>query len=568
MYSRARARPRSAIRKAARRGARRTARIRAATASFPAALPDDAPQPGGDEQPRRHQVREGHHHPDLEGHLGVEHEQVLDPQGDGQVADGPGPHPAPVGVGDGGGHGEGDARDQIPDVGEDVVACRERHEEPESELHHDLAPGDPGQAPAGRRDEGRQGEEERKEQDGLGTDAQLEAGQARGAEEGLEERPPAHHRADHAGDRVLARELGQELLRHAAARPLALDGERAHPQREVPDVEKTAQEEQGEGPGRELWDPQAEPAAHREEQGRDEGRGVGQGELLGPRRQAQGGSGEEGFRPRRLLEPPEGEADPGEEEGGDCDVDVLGGGEAHHGGRQEHQVGGDRPVPAGAEPAGHGAHREPEQQPLGEIGEVHIELAVGGGHPPPEPDRPVARVVAVEVRRVGAEDRAQVAVLEPAGREQQVVHQAVPGERRADEAAEGLAAHGVHGDQGEDRVLAEARPRRPAEGAGRPRRPLAAAPPLRPGEGQGQGRRERQGQVDPEPAHRPEGEADPDGDGDGRDQGGDRQGQGLALRARAEQVERGEEAAQEQQAQTDQGGEGAQQVDEGHGGDC
>ena len=92
-----------------------------------------------------------------------------------------------------------------------------------------------------------------------------------------------------------------------------------------------------------------------------------------------------------------------------------------------------------------------------------------------------------------------------------MVHQAVPRQRRPEEAAQKLGAHGVQAEEGERRVRAEA-------GAGPLKQQLqgaaATAPPPANGEPEGAGERqgERQRQLDPQLPHRPEREADPHAD--------------------------------------------------------
>jgi hypothetical protein len=119
-----------------------------------------------------------------------------------------------------------------------------------------------------------------------------------------------------------------------------------------------------------------------------------------------------------------------------------------------------------------------------------------------------------------------------------VVHEAVPRERRPEEAAEGLGAQGVEGEEGERRVFGDPPTGPPEEEGGGPG-DLPGSPGLDQEAGH-EGEGDREGEGDPQLAQGSEEEPDPDPQAGGREEGRHGEVQGVLRRPFPEEEERQE----------------------------
>ena len=242
---------------------------------------------------------------------------------------------------------------------------------------------------------------------------------------------------------------------------------------------------------------------------------------------------------------------------------------AQHHRREQGEEAGKRPVAPRSELARHAACRERQERRLRERRQVDVELAVRRRQPPPQPDRPARRLQAVEAHRPHAEDRRDPLLLQPGGGDRQVVHDAVPRQRRAEQPAQRLGGEGVDGDEAHRRVLGRPRP-----GAAQqqprlfPERPVGgdvlAAPAGRAREQDGDRHRHDQRELDAQQPELAEDDGDDLGLEDRQDQRGDRERQRVAG-ARPEGLSRQQIAAGAEEEERDRGEHRAQQVEHRHG---
>src|SRR6185295_15348990 len=267
--------------------------------------------------------------------------------------------------------------------------------------------------------------------------------------------------------------------------------------------------------------------------------------------------------PPRLIEPEKREERRAHKARPDQKINVLRADEAKDARGEQREVRGHRPALFRPEPPRHGPRREPEQQPGKGGGEVDPELAVRRRHPPPEPERPVTRLEAVEIGGRRPEHGSQILLLQPGRGEKNVVHQTVPTERRPKQPAQQLAPRRMEREDCESRPLGEVGPGAAAEkSCGTPRivgflRPLE----LEDREQGEPGQRE----VNPQLADRAEQQADQQSDREGRKPPSDRESEGISPSPFAEQRGRREVPRKAKEGERRERQQRAEQIDEEHG---
>ncbi len=511
--------------------------------------PGEAPQPWREGQRDQDHVEDGDGQAHAGRHLGVQLQEALGRERQGQRL-GP-PVCGGEAFGDGGAAREQQAerRDQIAHIGIDLVGIGVGHGHPEGQLAGNLEGGHQALAAPAARQRERQQRREQQQQQCRRSDPQLQRRRFGDAEHRVHSLARQLRRPARCEDRPRPRQQRHHAARRRTGRArgvLADQGEWPGAQGDVAQVEVAAeaggqhgcQEDVGETPGT--------AAGCQNHQRKGQQRTIRNAQHLGAGGEAEPAAGKRrGPRPR-LAQPEAAEEARRQQRRGQEDVDVLAGRVACHGRREQHQERRERPAAAGAELPGDAAGGEREQQAVEEERQVDVELAVRRRHPPPQPERAVGRHETVVIDRMVAEDRPQVAALQPVRGQQQVIHQAVPGEGRPEQPAQRFAAERGQRDDGERRMLPQPRPAAGGELRQRLAQLLGAEParPAQQHDHEQQLQRQRPGQEQaPGGAQH---QRDPDRLGGRRQERRDGEGQGVGgAEARGQQAQRDQQAAQE-----------------------